>query len=255
MKNVNSWKNAIITGASSGLGKEFALQLAKSKTNLLLIALNFEKINKLKNELECQFGIEVFTLSIDLSESNSANEIANFIDEINFNPDLLVNNAGVGIYGSFEESHIDEEKNLININILSLTVLSKLICLKMITNGYGTILNVSSTLSFRKSAFWSVYAASKAYIFSFTRNLSFEFRNSNIVFSVLCPGKTNTSFDENAKYFKSVNKKKDSPAFVVNYALVKLRKKQTLIIPGIINKIKYMFFKYCPDFITDIIIK
>ena len=121
----------------------------------------------------------------------------------------------------------------------------------MSATGGGTVLNVSSTIAFRKSPRWAVYSASKAYLLSLTRSLEMEFRYSSIRITVLCPGKTVSEFDRNAGFPDVDNSKKDSPDFVVQYALKKLCKGKTLIIPGWKNKGKYMIFKYLPDYLTD----
>jgi uncharacterized protein len=253
-KNIK-WTNAIITGASSGIGLEFAYQLAKQGTNLLLIARNFDKLISLKNDLESNFGIKISILELDLLKSESNQEILKFIDELDFKPDLLINNAGAGLYGKFEKTNINLELDIISLNITALTKLTKSILDIMKEQGLGTILNVSSTMAFRKSPNWSVYAATKSYVLSFTRSLSLEYEKTSILISLLCPGKTLSGFDINANALSSNERKSAVTSKVVEFALSDLAKGKTMIIPGINNKVKYYVYKYFPDFINDKIVR
>ena len=256
MTNINKkWTNAIITGASSGIGHEFAYQLAKQGTNLLLIARSFDKLEFLKNELESNFGINVSILGLDLVKRESIQEIMKFIDNADFKPDLLINNAGAGLYGKFDKTDFNLEMDIIALNITALTQLTKSILTLMKKQGFGTILNVSSTMAFRKSPNWSVYSATKYYVLSFTRSLAFENEKSPVQISLLCPGKTLSGFDLNANALSSSERKAAITSKVVEMSLNDLAKGKLLIIPGINNKVKYFMYKYFPDFITDSIIR
>ncbi|MDT3740042.1 MAG: SDR family NAD(P)-dependent oxidoreductase [Candidatus Kapabacteria bacterium] len=254
MRTSVKWKNAIITGASSGIGLEFANQLASNDVNLLLIARSKDKLENIKSKLESKYNIKVEILCLDLVSPVSVNEIISYIKSIDFKVDLLINNAGAGVYGSFDKTDLSKELNTIHLNIISLTEMSKLISPLIILNGGGNILNVSSTIAFRKSPDWAVYSASKAYILSLTKSLSIEYRNSPVKFSVLCPGKTISSFDFNAGKKDDSNIKKAETGGVVSYTIRKLIIGRTMIIPGINNRIKYYAFKFLPEFLTDILI-
>jgi uncharacterized protein len=256
MTKINKkWTNAIITGASSGIGREFAYQLAKQGTNLLLIARSFDKLLSLKSELETTFGINVAVLGLDLVKSDSIYEIMKYIDDADFKPDLLINNAGAGLYGKFDKTDINLELDIVSLNITALTQLTKSILTIMKKQEYGTILNVSSTMAFRKSPNWAVYSASKSYVLSLTRSLSLECAKSPIQISLLCPGKTLTGFDLNANALSSSERKSAITSKVVELALNDLAKGKTMIIPGINNKVKYFIYKYFPDFMTDSIVR
>jgi short-subunit dehydrogenase len=249
------WKNAVITGASSGIGLEFAQQLAANGVNLFLVARRYDILFAVKNELEYKYNINVYIMDLDLSSSNSVNEMMIFIKEIGFSPDLLINNAGAGIYGKFDKTDLDSEIEIINLNITSVTQLTKSFLQIMKNQGLGTILNVSSTMAFRKSPHWAVYSATKSYVFSFTRSLILENEKSPIHISLLCPGKTLTGFDVNANALSSSERKAAVTSKVVELALNDLANGKTMIIPGINNKVKYYMFKYLPDFLTDSIIR
>ena len=144
---------------------------------------------------------------------------------------------------------------MINLNIAALTNITKYFVNTMLESSKRCkILNVSSTISFRKAPNWAVYAASKAYVNTFTRSLEIELKKSNISVSLLCPGKFNSKFDERAENEHSGSNKISSDS-IAAYAAVQLEKGRSLIIPGMFNRIKYMIFKYLPDFITDRIIR
>jgi len=249
------WKNAVITGASSGIGLEFAQQLAANGVNLFLVARRYDILFAVKNELEYKYNIKVYIMDLDLSSPNSINEMMVYINEIEFSPDLLINNAGAGVYGKFDKTDLETELEIINLNITALTKLTKSIFLLMKKQGFGTILNVSSTMAFRKSPHWAVYSATKSYVFSFTRSLTLESKKSPVKISLLCPGKTLTGFDVNANALSSSERKAAVTSKVVEITLEDLAKGKTLIIPGINNKVKYFMFKYLPDFLTDSIIR
>lgn len=247
----NKFNNAIITGASSGIGLEFAKQLGKAGLNLLLIARNKETLEDVKSQIESKDN-KIHILSIDLTSEDSISRIKDFLASNDFKPDLLINNAGAGVYGNFESTDINRDLDIINLNMIALTKLCKLITGVM---DRGTILNVSSTIAFRKSPKWAVYSATKAYVLSLTKSLSFENKNSSVQFSVLCPGRTESSFDINAGYSNTVNQGKSNTTDVVAYSIKKLTEGKSMIIPGVANKIKYIIFKYFPEFLTDILIK
>ncbi len=252
MRTSVKWKNAIITGASSGIGLEFANQLASNDVNLLLIARSKDKLENIKSKLESKYNIKVEILCLDLVSPVSVNEIISYIKSIDFKVDLPINNEGAAYMEVLIKRFI-KGLNTIHLNIISLTEMSKLISPLIILNGGGNILNVSSTIAFRKSPDWAVYSASKAYILSLTKSLSIEYRNSPVKFSVLCPGKTISHLIlMQAK--KDSNIKKAETGGVVSYTIRKLIIGRTMIIPGINNRIKYYAFKFLPEFLTDILI-
>jgi uncharacterized protein len=252
-------KTVLITGAGSGIGLAFAKSLARIGSDLVLTSKDEEKLIRLKDELESKYGNKVWIIACDLTLSESIKQIIEFLNANRIYPDLFINNAGIGQYGKFDKTDESKEIQIIQLNILALTRLTKAMVKRMSENGGGTVINVASTIAFRKSPDWSVYAASKSYVWSFTRSLELEFRNSPIRIAVLCPGKTDTDFDKNAKAFTdggvySTNKG-DSPEYVADYTMKKLQQNKKIIIPGFKNKLKYFLFKYFPDFISDVIVK
>lgn len=256
-------KTALITGAASGIGYAFAKSLAGIGSNLILTSRNNEKLFKIKEELESKFNIKVWIIACDLTIDDSIEKIIYFLDDNKIEPDLLINNAGIGQYGRFDKTDESKEIQIIQLNILALTRLTKAIVKRMLEKNNGIILNISSTIAFRKSPNWSVYAASKSYVFSFSRSLELEYRNTPIKIAVLCPGKTDTEFDKNAEKHLNDSNRAVLPEYVSDYTIKKLQnrcfamshKNKKLIIPGFKNKVKYILFKYFPDFITDFIVK
>ena len=247
-------KLTIITGASSGIGYEFAKSCASLGSDLLLISRNSAKLEDIKSELERDFNIKVLLLPCDLTKTESINQINNYLESNKLVPDLLFNNAGKGLYGIFDSNLSEKENEIIHLNIIALTSLCKIIAEIMKANRYGIIINVSSTAAFHISSKWSVYAATKSYVFSFSLSLAEELIKSGILVSVLCPGKTDTDFDINSGNPDYNKKEKSSAEFVVQYTLNKVARGKQIIIPGIKNKLKYFFSKYCPIFIYKLII-
>jgi hypothetical protein len=247
-------KIALITGASSGIGFEFAKISANLGSELILISSNTARLAQIKDDFENKLKTKVHIIPCDLTQTNSIDLIKDYLEKSALIPDLLINNAGIGHFGSYIDSDYKKDEETIQLNILAMSALCKLISKKMSENGGGIILNVSSSIAFRNDPNWVVYAASKAYILSFTRSLALELKNSKVKVFVLCPGKTDTNFDIGAENPNSKGKRKRSAEFVAKYALDNLEKNKTIIIPGIENKIKYLFFKYLPLFLTDLIL-
>lgn len=237
------------------MGFSFAMELAKAGTELILISHSEEKLIRCKVKLEEQFGINVHIIPLDLLITNAVNMIGDFLETKQLFPDLLINNAGIGYYGGFSENDFSDDSNVLSLNITVPSALSKLIARRAkITAGKCTILNISSTLAFRKSPYWAVYSASKAYLLSLTRSLAYEFRGTSIRFAIFCPGKIDTNFDKQAGIKYSQEPYRDSPDTIANYALSKLSAGKQMIIPGFKNKAKYYVFRFLPDFITDSIV-
>jgi short-subunit dehydrogenase len=247
---MKKYSTAIITGASSGIGLAFAVELAKSATNLLLISRNRTKLNSIKTFLEGKYNINVWLKIIDLSVIEEIRTIGEFLEQNFIFPDLFINNAGFGVYGKFNETDDSKIVEMIKVNVIAPSVLCRIIGNNMMKNQGGTILNVSSTLAFRQSPLWSLYASTKAYILSLTKSLSQEFEGTGVNFAVLCPGKTRTEFDKRAEAPLCNDDKKLIPELVVKYSLDKLSRGKTLIIPGFANKFKYSLFKYSPNWIS-----
>lgn len=191
---------AVVTGASSGLGEEFAWQLAPRVERLVLVARSVEKLEKTAEGIRAaQPGTEVMVLAADLSEATDRKMVAARIRESGLSPDLLINNAGLGDYGEFAGADWGVVKSMLEVNIVALTHLTHLLLPQMTGIGGGAILNVSSLAGCLPIPDFAVYAATKAYVSSFSEALRIELKEVGVDVTHLCPGPVKTSFGENAR--------------------------------------------------------
>ncbi len=232
-----SVKSALVTGGASGLGYEFALLLAKDNYHLILIDIDSGKLNETKKELESKYSIQVRTITKDLSIQNIAEEIFEEIKETSI--DVLINNAGFGLFGTFAETNWQKEAAMLNLHIMTTTHLTKLLLKGMVQRESGKILNISSLAAFQPGPMMSIYYASKAYILSFSEAIANELKGSGVSVTVLCPGQTKTSFQEVVSQETTKNKISfniASPKDVAAYGYKAMNKGKVVVIPGNINK-------------------
>ena len=196
-KTTNSFagKWALITGASSGLGVEFADLLAAQKVNLVLAARRQEPMEKLASELRRKYGVDVLVEAIDLGSPGAASRLKISLDARSVAIDILLNNAGYGLHGDFLETPIERTANMIQLNITTLTELTYLFGRDMVKRRSGHILLVASLLAFQAVPSYAAYAATKAYVLALGEALHDEFRPYGVVVTSLSPGHTATGFD------------------------------------------------------------
>lgn len=242
-------RTILITGASSGIGYEFAKIYAKNGYNLVVVARNGDKLEALKKEIlkKISKDVKITVIEADLSQENASERLYNQIKSNNLKIDTLVNNAGIGIYGKFSE--FDEEmikKNdaMVNLNIKAVVELTRLFLADMMKAGNGEILNVSSIAAFMPGPLMSTYYASKAFVQSFTEAVREELREDicgkNIKISALCPGPTATGFEkssnlEESSLFKRMKVMTAKKVAEIGYK--EFQKGKAIIIPGIFNRI------------------
>lgn len=197
---INSFagKWALITGASSGLGLEFADLLAAQKVNLVLAARRQEPMEKLAADLRGKYGVDVLVEPIDLSMPGAAERLKSGLDAKSVNVDILLNNAGYGLHGDLLETPIERTANMIQLNITTLTELTYLFGRDMAERRSGHILLVASLMAFQAVPTYAAYAATKAYVLALGEALHDELRSHGVVVTTLCPGHTATGFDEAA---------------------------------------------------------
>lgn len=188
----------LITGASSGIGFELAHVFAKNNHNLVLVARSEEKLKVLKSEIEKSSAVVAEVIAIDLSKQNSAEELFNAVRKKNINIDVLVNNAGFGDHGLFLTADKNKIEEMILLNILTLTKLTKLFLPAMVEAKRGKILNVASTAAFQPGPLMSVYYATKAYVLSFSEGLYEELKGTGVSTTAVCPGPTVSGFQDAA---------------------------------------------------------
>lgn len=229
---------ALITGASSGIGLEFAKVFAANKNNLVLVARSEEKLNQLATELSNNFGITVKVIAADLSKMEQVQQVYNTCKNANIQIDYLVNNAGFGTYGFFVETDWKKTEEMIDLNIKSLTLLSRLFGADMVANKSGKILNVASTAAFQPGPTMAVYFATKSYVLFLSEAMSNELKGTGVTVTCLCPGATESGFMaaaslEDSALFK--NRKLPSSAEVALFGYKAMMKGKMTVIHGIMN--------------------
>jgi short-subunit dehydrogenase len=229
---------SLITGASSGIGECFARALAARGRNLVLVARSKEKLESLAAELSAAHGIAAQPMVFDLADSGAAGRLAEALRERQLKIDLLVNNAGFGGRGRFWELPLERQSEMIRLNVLALTELAHLLLPEMLKEGRGAIINVSSTSSFQPIPFTATYAASKAFVTSFSEALREELRRSGIIVVTLCPGGTQTNFFRASGYGRpKLPGGIQPPEEVVVAALKALESGGGLVVPRLLNKL------------------
>lgn len=222
---------ALITGASSGIGREMAIYLAELKVDLILVGRNKEQLEKLQNGLK----VDTKVIVADLSDITKVKELYVLTKEDNV--DILINNAGFGLFGKFYETDINRELEMINTNIVAVHLLTKLFLRDMKKRNSGYILNVASSAAFGPGPLMSTYYATKAYVNNLTEAINEELRReeSNVVVSSLCPGPVDTNFNKVANVNFSV--KAMNSRDVARYAIDMMFKEKVVIIPGTYMKL------------------
>ncbi len=221
---------ALITGASNGIGLEFAKEFSKLGYDLILVARSKEKLEKIKSKLNTDVIIYPMDLSIE-------ENVCSLYEKTKGSVDLLINNAGFGLCGGFINSSLEEELNMIDLNLKTYHILTKLFLNDMVKRNRGRILNVASLAAFQPGPLMSTYYATKSYVYNLSMAIYEELRRmkSNVKIHILCPGPVNTGFNDRAKV--SFGMKAYESDFVVKYAVKKMFKNKLIIIPGFLMKI------------------
>lgn len=230
----------LITGASSGIGKSFAKVLSEQGHELILVARRKKKLEALAKELNTKVEI----IDMDISSTYNCMDLYNKVKKEKI--DVLINNAGFGLFGKFDETKIDKELDMIDLNIKTVHTLTKLFLKDFKKRDSGYILNVASLAGFMPGPLMSTYYATKAYVLNLTTAINEELKKdcSNVYVGALCPGPVDTEFNDVAKVTMSL--KSLSSDYVANYAVKKMFKEKRVIIPGFINKIVAYFSKFLP---------
>ena len=251
-------ETALITGASGGIGYELTKIFASNKINLVLTARNTTELNNLKTELEKKFEIKVLVIGKDLSNPGSANEIFDEVHKSGIEIDYLINNAGFGDFGFFYKCNWEKQEQMINLNITTLTQLTRLFLPEMISNGKGKIMNVASTAAFQPGPLMSVYYATKAYVLSFSEAIANELKCTGVTVTALCPGPAKSGFQkaaniENSRFLQ--NKIIPSSEAVARYGYDAMMKGKTIAIYGFVNKLLAFFSRRAPRWIVIRIVR
>jgi short-subunit dehydrogenase len=244
--------SALITGASAGIGREFARALVGRANSLVLVARRQERLEELRAELtKGNPALTVHIRATDLSDERGITELSDWLAHENLSIDLLINNAGLGDVGPFATSEPQRVSEMLAVNVTALTLLTRLLLPGMIARKRGAILNVSSTAGFLPIAGFAVYAATKAYVTSFSEAIRAELRGTGVTVSSLCPGPVYTEFTEVAA--RPGAKRDRTPEFVhvsaqevARTGLAAIEHDRPLVIPGFVMKLGMSLVRLMP---------
>ncbi len=252
---------ALVTGASSGIGESFARELASLNTDLILVARSQDKLEQLAQELSGKYQIKTEVIVQDLTKPVAGQAVFDQVQALGLNVDLLINNAGFGDYGAFSDRPLSKQLTMIQLNITVLVELTGLFLPLMQQRGSGGIINISSIAGFQPLPYMSVYAATKAFVLSFTEALWAENKNSGVNILAVCPGPTESKFWQRGDFpddfaGTSPNSMTKSEA-VVKEALKAMEKKQsTVVTGGISNQLLVNVPRFVPrDFLVSAVEK
>ncbi|MCC5923847.1 MAG: SDR family oxidoreductase [Crocinitomicaceae bacterium] len=242
-------KTALITGASSGIGYELALIHAKNGDDVILVARREDKLNELKFLIHEKYPVKVEVIALDLAQPESPKILFDTIVRMDATVEYLINNAGFGDYGKFTETNWEKEQQMIQLNILALTELTKLYLPLMVERKSGHVMNVASIASFLPGPLMAVYYATKAYVLHFSEAINNEVADHNVSVTALCPGPTISGFQDAAnlgdsKFFQS--NKFPSSKEVAEYGYQAMLKKKVVAIHGASNRWMVFFLRLIP---------
>ena len=201
---------ALITGASSGIGYELSQLFARDGINLVLVARQHDLLSKLADKLRDEYGVEVIVVTKDLSILDEAKCLYDEVVQLNLDIEYLVNSAGIGDYGLFVKTDWEKELNMININLITLTYLTKVFAQDMVQKGRGRILNLGSIASFLPGPLMAVYYSTKGFVLRLGMALAEELRGTGVTITTLCPGPTESKFQQvaNMEHSKVIKNQK-----------------------------------------------
>ena len=238
---MSNW--AVVTGASGGLGEEYARELARQGSDVVLVARRLDKLERLAGELTALHGIQTMALQCNLSDPAERASLIATLDSLEVH--TLVNNAGfasMGLFSDQERSRITRE---VELNVVALTELTHAVLPRMVEGGRGAIINVASTAAFQPIPHMAAYAATKSFVLSFTSGLWGELRGTGVRAVCICPGPTDTSFFDNAGN-GSVMKRRRRPEQVVTSTFAALRAGKPYVVDGMSNKVVAQLARFLP---------
>lgn len=246
----------LITGASGGIGLEFAKVFAREGCDLILIVRTEDKLNDLARELQAKYGTKSRVMAQDLAAPSAPDAIFKTLQADGVQVDILVNNAGFATYGHFVDIDLTTELQEMQLNIITLTHLTKLFLKPMIERHNGKILNLASTAAFQPGPLMAVYYATKAYVLSFSEAIAREVEGTGVTVTALCPGPTESGFQKRADMGESklVQSGLMSVSTVVEQGYQGLMQGKTVVIPGLTNRLGILIPRFLPrSMVTNII--
>ncbi|MFQ5889032.1 MAG: SDR family NAD(P)-dependent oxidoreductase [Gemmatimonadota bacterium] len=242
---------ALVTGASSGIGEALARRFARGGYAVVLTARSEERLREVAGELEKNFRVPTRVIAGDLADPEAPLQIFEALREADFTVEALVNNAAFGTYGLFVDTDLEAELAMVQVNVASLTHLSKLFAREMVARGGGRILNVASTAAFQPGPLMAVYYATKAYVLSFSEALGEELRGTGVTVTALCPGPTATGFQkradmEGSRLVAGTFLKVMDPAVVAEIGYEAMMRGERLVVPGLANRLLAGSVRFTP---------
>jgi len=245
-------KTVLITGASSGIGKETAFEYARHSYNLVLVARRQDHLEAIKNEIENQYKVNVYVIALDLSNLKSAESLYKEVNDKNLKIDVLINNAGFGIHGELVTNDLQKLEDMLVLNMVTLSKLTQIFAKNMVKNGGGHIINLASAAAFQPIPSFAAYAATKAYVMNFSDAIAYELKDKNVKITTISPGATQSEFgsvagfDENNDFFDKTPSSKDLANFIYKAML----KNKTNTIHGLKNFILAQSNRFAPRKMT-----
>lgn len=236
---------ALVTGASSGIGRAMSIELAKRGYNLILVARRKQRLFELKQELMSKYGVKVRWFSLDLADAESCKELYRRVENVTV--DVLINCAGFGVFGAFDETDLESELKMIDVNVKAVHILTKLFLRKFKARDKGYILNVASIAGFMAGPQFSSYYASKNYVLQLTKAIFEELRHchSNVYVGAFCPGPVCTEFNEVSGAEFAVAGISDTTA--ASYAIKRMFRREHIIVPTATAKFIAVASKLVPE--------
>lgn len=231
---------ALITGASGGIGEALATQLAQKGYNILLAARSADKLQTVAESIKAKYNVDAQFFPVDLARPQAAEQLSQWVQQLNVPLAILINNAGYGVFGRFDGTELNDHLDMMNLNINAVVELTHRLLPLLKQSPEAYILNVASTTAYQAMYTLSTYGASKSFVLSFTRALAYELKDSNVAVSCLSPGATSTGFIDRAgmEDFKELAEKFSmTPDEVATIALKGLFDKKVEIVPGFLNKV------------------
>ncbi len=239
---------ALITGASSGIGLELAIEFAKHRHDLVIVARSENKLKELADAIKTKYKVAVHVLVKDLSNDKHIDEVHTYTLMQNIQVDYLVNNAGLGDYGAFADEDWGRINSMIDVNIKALTRLSWLYVREMVQRKKGRIMNVASTAAFQPGPYMAVYYATKSYVLLLSEAMANELKDHGLTVTALCPGATESAFADvaNVRDTKLFQRKIPSSAAVAAYGYKAMMKGKTVAIHGTMNYMMAQSVRFAP---------
>ena len=241
-------KRALVTGASGGLGAEFARELARRGAALIIVARSDEALQTLARELRASHGIQVEVLTADLSLATAAQDLYDRVSAEGWEVDILVNNAGLGLYGRNDTIPWYKEQSMLQIDVVTVAGLTKLFLPQMLERRFGYVLNVSSLMGYQPMPLYATYAAAKTFVQFYSEALKWELRGTGVSVTVVAPGITSTDFlkvsgQQATAYQRVVMMRSPDVAYSAIGAMLAGR---TSVVPGMVNTVTAWFGRFAP---------